>query len=171
MASEMGVPFLGRVPLDPQVVASGDAGRPFAADTPASATAVAFAGIVARLLDDPPAPQESPVMKIALPTADGQLCMHFGHCDRFAVVTVAHGKIQATEFLEPPAHEPGALPRWLHEQGVDVIIAGGMGQRAQTFFAEFGIDVVVGAQPGDPPKIVRAYLDGALATGANICDH
>jgi len=37
MAAEMGVPFLGRIPIDPAVVESGDAGRPFvshAADTP-----------------------------------------------------------------------------------------------------------------------------------------
>lgn len=110
-------------------------------------------------------------MKIAIPTAQGKLCAHFGHCEKFAIITVESGAIKATEALEPPLHEPGVLPRWLHEQGVNVIIAGGMGQRAQTFFAEFGIDVVVGAQPGDPQTIVRAYLDGALATGSNICDH
>ena len=32
--------------------------------------------------------------------------------------------------LQPPAHQPGVLPRWLSEQQADVIIAGGMGQRA-----------------------------------------
>jgi len=40
MAGEMGVPFLGRIPMDPAVVASGDEGRPFVhhqADGPAAA--------------------------------------------------------------------------------------------------------------------------------------
>lgn len=48
LAAEAGVPFLGRIPLDPRVVESGDHGRPFAlrADSPA---AEAFAEIVRRL--------------------------------------------------------------------------------------------------------------------------
>ena len=110
-------------------------------------------------------------MKIAIPTADGKLCPHFGHCETFAIVTVENGAVKATEAVKPPPHEPGVLPRWLHGLGVNVIIAGGMGQRAQAFFAQFGIEVVVGAQPEEPARIVRAYLDGALATGENVCDH
>ena len=50
MAAEMGVPFLGRVPLDPQVVASGDEGKPFAYFASESVTAKAFDGIVDRLV-------------------------------------------------------------------------------------------------------------------------
>lgn len=110
-------------------------------------------------------------MKIAIPTAQGKLCAHFGHCETFAVVTVEDGAIANTEALAPPAHEPGSLPRWLHGLGVDTVIAGGMGSRAQAFFTQFGIDVVVGAQPDDPATIVRAYLNGELATGDNVCDH
>jgi len=49
MAAEMGVPFLGAIPLDPQVVASGDDGRPFACFATETATAQAFAAIVAKL--------------------------------------------------------------------------------------------------------------------------
>ncbi|MFW6162882.1 MAG: iron-sulfur cluster carrier protein MrpORP [Planctomycetota bacterium] len=176
MAQQMGVPFLGPVPLDPGVVASGDAGQPFVTSAPESPTAQAFQAIVSRLTggtapDPQPPSEETPTMKIALPTAQGKLCLHFGHCQQFAIVTVSNGAIQGTEMLDPPAHEPGALPRWLDEQGVDVIIAGGMGRRAQSFFNQFGIEVVIGAQPDEPQKIVRAYLDGALRTGQNICDH
>jgi predicted Fe-Mo cluster-binding NifX family protein len=110
-------------------------------------------------------------MKIAIPTADGRLCSHFGHCETFTLVTVEDGAVKSTEALKPPPHEPGVLPRWLHGLGVNVIIAGGMGHRAQEFFGEFGIQVVVGAQPDDPANIVRAFLDGALQTGENVCDH
>jgi predicted Fe-Mo cluster-binding NifX family protein len=73
--------------------------------------------------------------------------------------------------ITPPPHEPGLLPRWLHEQGATVIIAGGMGQRAQGLFAENGIKVVVGAPAEAPDALVRAYLDGTLKTGGNVCDH
>jgi predicted Fe-Mo cluster-binding NifX family protein len=112
-------------------------------------------------------------MRIAIPVAEGRLAMHFGHCQQFAVVDAdAEAKtIQKTEMLTPPPHEPGVLPAWLHEQGVNVIVAGGMGMRAQQLFAQNEIAVVVGAPSATPEEIVRAYLDGSLETGDNLCDH
>jgi predicted Fe-Mo cluster-binding NifX family protein len=112
-------------------------------------------------------------MKIAIPLADGRLCMHFGHCEQFALLDVdaATHKPTKTVLLTPPPHEPGLLPRWLHEQGATVIIAGGMGQRAQQLFAQNGIAVVVGAPADTPESLVSAYLDGSLQSGANACDH
>ena len=71
----------------------------------------------------------------------------------------------------PPPHEPGVLPRWLHELGATVIIAGGMGMRAQQLFAQNGIDVVVGATALNAQQLAQNYLDGSLVTGQNVCDH
>ncbi len=69
-------------------------------------------------------------MKIAIPTANGKLAMHFGHCELFALIDVnkEEKKICSIETATPPAHEPGVLPRWLHELGAAVIIAGGFGE-------------------------------------------
>ena len=110
---------------------------------------------------------------VAIPVAEGQLCMHFGHCEQFALLDVdtADKKILNTRHLTPPPHEPGLLPRWLHEQGASLVIAGGMGQRAQNIFTEHGIRVIVGVGAGEPKSIVRAYLDGKLLSGENLCDH
>lgn len=112
-------------------------------------------------------------MRIAIPLADGKLCMHFGHCGQFALVDVdeASKTIKGTTKLDPPAHEPGVLPRWLHEQGATVIIAGGMGQRAQSLFTQQGIQVVVGAPADEPEALVNAFLGGTLVSGQNVCDH
>lgn len=112
-------------------------------------------------------------MKIAIPLAQGALSRHFGHCEQFALVEVdeAQRKITGQTRVTPPPHEPGVLPRWLHEQGADVIIAGGMGQRAQSLFAENGIRVVVGVEGGTVEEVVAAYLSGSLRAGANLCDH
>jgi Mrp family chromosome partitioning ATPase len=49
-AREMGVPFLGRIPLDPRIVASGDAGRPFVADAASSEASRAFSEIVDKIV-------------------------------------------------------------------------------------------------------------------------
>jgi predicted Fe-Mo cluster-binding NifX family protein len=112
-------------------------------------------------------------MKIAIPLANGKVCMHFGHGEQFALVEVdeASKAITATSYLTPPPHEPGVLPRWLHAQGADAIIAGGMGQRAQALFAQNGIKVVVGAPAETPEDVVAAYLSGTLKVGQNVCDH
>lgn len=112
-------------------------------------------------------------MRIAIPVVEGKLSMHFGHCQEFALFDVdpAGKTVTGSERLEPPAHQPGVLPRWLAEKGANVIIAGGMGGRAQGLFTQSGIEVVVGAPSLPPEEIVQAYLDGALQTGENVCDH
>jgi len=112
-------------------------------------------------------------MKLAIPLARGKLSLHFGHCEEFALVDVdtETKEIVSTEKVPAPDHQPGLLPRWLNELGADVIIAGGMGVRARTLFAENGIRVLIGAQEDEPERIAKAFLEGTLQTGKNICDH
>jgi ATP-binding protein involved in chromosome partitioning len=108
---------------------------------------------------------------IVIPVSGGKLSSHFGHCEEFAFVETENGKITGTEMRTPPPHEPGVLPRWLYEQGADVLIAGGMGEQAQQLCRENGIEVIIGA-PMDPPEsLVNQYLTGTLITGDNACDH
>ncbi|HHH84323.1 MAG TPA: ATPase [Firmicutes bacterium] len=112
-------------------------------------------------------------MKIAIPVANGKLSMHFGHCEKFILMEVdeKEKKILSKKELPAPPHEPGLLPRFLHEAGAEVIISGGMGQRAKSLFEEKGIHVVVGASALEPEEIAIAYLNGSLETGENCCDH
>ncbi len=49
-ASEMEVPFLGRIPLDPGVIVGGDEGRPFVIDAKGSTAAISFLPIVDNIL-------------------------------------------------------------------------------------------------------------------------
>lgn len=60
LANELGVPFLGRIPLDPKVVQSGDEGKPFAAYLAETAVAQEFAAIVEKIIaaTGRPSPQE-----------------------------------------------------------------------------------------------------------------
>jgi predicted Fe-Mo cluster-binding NifX family protein len=75
-------------------------------------------------------------MRIAIPLANGKLSLHFGHCERFALVDVnpEEKEIIKREDVESPPHQPGLLPPWLAERGATMIIAGGMGQRARALF-------------------------------------
>ena len=71
----------------------------------------------------------------------------------------------------PPAHEPGILPKWIKGQGVDLVLAGGIGQKAQELFSQSGVKVVVGVTENNPAQAVLNYLNGNLTTGTNTCDH
>jgi ATP-binding protein involved in chromosome partitioning len=183
MAKEMSVPFLGRVPIDPMVGQACDAGTPFVYHYSKTETAKSFERVIEPILalsdmaaekeQSKAGKEEGSIMRIAIPVAAGKLCMHFGHCEQFALVDADEKakKITGQKMLTPPPHEPGVLPKWLHEQGANVIIAGGMGSRAQGLFAENSIKVVIGAPAEAPEQLVAAYLAGTLKSGDNVCDH
>jgi len=112
-------------------------------------------------------------MKYAVPISGGVVSAHFGHCEQFAFIEVDETKKQILkkELVNSPGHEPGLLPPWLAEKGVSLVIAGGMGSRAQGLFQQNKIGVITGIMESDPEKAVLSHLNGILATGANICDH
>ena len=112
-------------------------------------------------------------MKYAVPVSGGVVSAHFGHCEQFALIDVDETKKQILkkEMVNSPGHEPGLLPPWLAEKEVSLVIAGGMGSRAQGLFQQNKIGVITGIMESDPEKAVLSHLNGILATGANICDH
>ena len=185
MAGEMGVPFLGRIPIEPDIVTSGDEGKPYVYAYAGSETAQRFESIVAALVNkqaESTKVQEqskrepdkgNKMTTYAIPTANGELCLHFGHCEAFAFIEVDEEKkeIVKQELRQPPQHQPGVLPRWLAENDVDYIIAGGMGSRAKALFAENNIQVITGAGVDKPENVVSAHLQGTLQLGENVCDH
>jgi len=177
LAAEAAVPYLGSIPIDPEMVWAADSGKPYIGTTRQTAAwralCDAFKPLLAMDTEIETYNKEHQSMRIAIPLFEGKLSQHFGHCEQFAIIDTdgAAGGIAKREDLTPPPHEPGVLPRWLGGIGVNVIIAGGMGQRAQQLFAQSGIEVVVGAGPESPERLVSAYLDKTLETGANLCDH
>ena len=180
MALEMNIPFLGRIPIDPQIVHACDSGLPYVEEYKNSIAAKNFNETIRPILelDSTIAKPNTNFkgdskMRLAIPLAQGKLCQHFGHCERFAVIEVDTDSqnIISRQDLTPPPHEPGVLPKWLGGVGVNVVIAGGMGQRAQQLFNQNRINVVVGAAVDTPENLVSAYVNKTLQTGSNICDH
>jgi Mrp family chromosome partitioning ATPase/predicted Fe-Mo cluster-binding NifX family protein len=215
MARDMGVPFLGRLPMVPEVVDMCDHGNcdyskiesdalkgpidaitetllqlegasasPLRADSekapsevPAEprGTAKRTAGVVTQvngtdMENVSPNPDDAP-SRIALPLDGDRVSAHLGHSARFAVYDIEGGKVVGEKFVEPPPHAPGVIPSWLSEQGVTVVIASGLGRRAISLFERAGIRVLSGAPQAPPRDVVNAYLQGALKTGENVCDH
>jgi len=106
----------------------------------------------------------------AVPTAGGVVCEHFGRCENFSIVETEDDHIVQEKVLTPPVHEPGVYPQFLKDQGVDIVICGGMGVKAQQLFTGQGIGICIGATSLTPPELVNNYLSGQLSSGANLCD-
>ncbi len=109
--------------------------------------------------------------KIAIPVENDILCSHFGHCAQFSIIETNKNEVVKQNFITPPPHEPGLLPKWLAEQGVTTIIAGGIGQKAINLFNQQNIEVHFGAKPKKSLELVNDLLKSELEIGNNACDH
>jgi ATP-binding protein involved in chromosome partitioning len=186
-AKKEGLNLLGSLPFEPEVVSKGDTGHMSLLDDNKLLITQEFNKIVDKivkltetrsepvpetkneLLDRKKGSADSKVLVV--PVSEGKLSAHFGHCEQFAFIETQNGKIMETEMRNPPGHEPGVLPRWLHEQGADVAIVGGMGESAQQLLREKGIEVIIGAPMDSPESLANQYLSNNLVAGANVCDH
>jgi predicted Fe-Mo cluster-binding NifX family protein len=97
--------------------------------------------------------------------------LHFGHTEQFAVFDIEDGKIVNEKFAIPPEHEYGSHPRFIKEIGCDVILAGGMGIKAQELMKGYDIEIIIGVEKLPPRELVNHYINGTLKTGMNRCDH
>jgi predicted Fe-Mo cluster-binding NifX family protein len=193
-ARDMKVPFLGRIPIDPEMVTDCDRGMPFVMDHPQSEAAKAFKQIADRCkeyvgfkeiekkLETEKFPYHfqktggEEMKRIALASEDGtgldgSLSAHFGRCPFYTFVNVEGDRILGFEVVKNPYfpnHQPGVIPQFIHSQKANVMIAGGMGPRAIDFFTQFGIDVATGAQ-GKVRDVVEAYLRGEIQ-GVVACE-
>jgi len=186
-AKKEGLNLLGSLPFEPEVVSNGDTGNMSLLDDNKVLITQEFNKIVDKIVKltetrSEPVPEsknESLDIKkrsadskvLVVPVSGGKLSAHFGHCEQFAFIETQNGKIVETEMRNPPAHEPGVLPRWLYEQGADVAIVGGMGESAQQLLREKGIEVIIGAPMDSPESLANQYLSNTLVAGANVCDH
>lgn len=185
LAGDYTIPFLGSIPFDLALGTSGEEGIPYVerfADSEIGKMYLNMAGKIADRIEGGKSTTEEDMdssekvkntVKIAIPIGDGRLSMHFGHCESFALIEAdPEGKtiVNRTDLSAPP-HEPGLLPRWLSDKGAQLIIAGGMGQRAKGLFEDNGIKVIVGAPSETPEVLVARFLEGTLETGTNTCDH
>ncbi len=113
-------------------------------------------------------------MKIAVPSRNGDVDSHFGHCEYFTVFSLdAQAHIDSEEVVSPPAGCgcKSNIADSLAEQGVRIMLAGNMGQGAVNKLNEAGISVVRGCS-GPVRQGVEAYAAGTLTDTPVVCqDH
>jgi predicted Fe-Mo cluster-binding NifX family protein len=108
-------------------------------------------------------------VKIAIPTVNGVMSGHFGHCEKFYIAEIKNNEIIDKYFLTPPPHEFGVFPKWLAEEGVSVLLCGGIGYKAIQIFNEFGVQVISGIMKTDLNEIIRDFLNDSIVAEGGTC--
>jgi predicted Fe-Mo cluster-binding NifX family protein len=108
-------------------------------------------------------------MKIAISTDGDYVSAHFGRCPSFTIADIQEGKVSSKEIISNPGHHPGFLPQFLHERGVEYIVAGGMGQRAQILFNQNNIKTIMGIS-GKINEVLNQICNGTLKGGESLCN-
>ncbi|TDT71945.1 Mrp family chromosome partitioning ATPase [Hypnocyclicus thermotrophus] len=181
-AKELGVELLTKIPMTPGIVHAGDDGKPFIFNNKGPEVEI-MKELVNKLINKVEINKEienkekesdkkmGNILKVAFPTNDKtNVEEHFGHCKEFVIFEIEDAKIINKSFVTPPPHEPGVIPRFLGEQGANVIITGGMGQKAIDIFKSQNIDVILGAR-GSIEENLKTYLEGELYSTASACNH
>jgi predicted Fe-Mo cluster-binding NifX family protein len=148
--------------------AAGIAFHPFDGGTVREATESFFEAERLRPEPDDRA-QEKRTVRIAFAAADNRgldsvVSHHFGRCPHYVLVDLEGDEVRRVEMVDNPFHghhEPGEVPRFIRDQGVGVMVSGGMGRRALAFFEEQGIEPVTGAE-GRVAEALEGYLRGAF---------
>ena len=107
-------------------------------------------------------------MKIAISTDGENVSGHFGRCPSFIIVEIEKDEIKSKEIINNPGHHPGFIPEFLHERGVDCIVAGGMGGKAEGFFKQYGIETFVGVT-GTIEETLEKIKNGSLESKEGLC--
>ena len=111
-------------------------------------------------------------MKIAIPvTRENHIDDHFGHCEYYGVYTIS----EKNEIIDVQTikSEQGCgcksnIASVLSEQGVTIMLAGGIGGGAINVLNNWGIGVIRGCA-GNASDIVKEYVSGKLVDSGVSC--
>ncbi len=108
--------------------------------------------------------------KVAVPTRNGQVDDHFGHCEFYTIFNIVNGKVQNEEILKSPEgcgckSNIGSI---LAGMSVTVMLAGNMGMGALGVLNHFGIEVIRGCS-GNVHNLIQAYLEESITDSGQSC--
>lgn len=116
-------------------------------------------------------------MRLALPIAEGKFSLHYGRASALSIhdVDLERGTSVPVGLLPFPAEGTCSAAAWVAAQGVDVMLAGGLGGGAAQGLGKAGVQVLAGIREEDPSKVLASFLAGAaearrLAPGESLCE-
>lgn len=108
-------------------------------------------------------------MIVAIAASGNNVSEHFGRCENFMLVEIQDGDIKSREIMVTPPHQPGVLPKLLADRGVNCLVAGGIGRKAQEYMAQAGVEVFSGVR-GSVEDALSRFLLNSLEPGGEICE-
>lgn len=114
--------------------------------------------------------QGDSIMKIAVPSRDGLVDEHFGHCKEFLIYRVEKGGLVEEQAVPSPADCgcKSGIASVLARSGVTHVVAGNMGEGAVRVLQAQGIKVLRGAS-GQAKAAAEAFATGALKDSGEGC--
>ena len=111
-------------------------------------------------------------MKIAVPTRNGVVDDHFGHCAYYTIFAIeADGSLTSSTLPSPEGCGcKSGIAAVLQQMGVKVMLAGNMGEGAKNVLQKHNIAVIRGCK-GDIETLVQSYLLGFILDSGEKCDH
>jgi predicted DNA-binding protein (UPF0251 family)/predicted Fe-Mo cluster-binding NifX family protein len=111
-------------------------------------------------------------MKVAVPYLEGNVNPHFGSTQAFLVAEATDGKVEKTTVFEAFAlqHNHAGIAGFLKEQGVETVLAGGMGGPMQQALKSQGFELYCGVS-GPALAAVEAFLRGEITQSESTCGH
>ncbi len=109
-------------------------------------------------------------MKIAVPVKNNMVDDHFGHSDYFKIFSVENNNVTDTKELKTTqgCGCKSNLVSELTNDGVELVLAGNLGQGAFNKLTNAGIQVIRGCK-GDADILLKEYLAGNVKDQIIIC--
>ncbi|MCQ4725554.1 NifB/NifX family molybdenum-iron cluster-binding protein [Anaerotignum faecicola] len=110
-------------------------------------------------------------MIIAVTYENGEIFQHFGKTKEFMLYDVDANTVKSSKKIDTSDTGHGALAKRLKDNGVNLLICGGIGSGAMDALSENDIEVIFGAS-GDVETAVKKYLSGENIGDPNAkCNH
>ncbi len=162
ISTELGVKVLGRIPIDPAITEFCDSGEIEKITKNYLINAASYIEQSLRIQ------KERDTMKIAIPTEGTNVCSHFGKCEQFTIAEIVNFEVQSKSIISTVGNQHGLLPGFLANNGVSVVIAGGMGDGAKQNLIANNIEIITGAN-GNIDEVLDLYLSGDLKSSNTGC--
>ena len=110
-------------------------------------------------------------MKIALPSIQNKVDAHFGHCEYFTVFTTNEKSeiVKEEKVMSPSGCGcKSDIVHTLSQMGVNIMLAGNMGDGAVNVLNSHGIEVLRGCS-GDVKTVTEQWLAGSIKDSGVAC--
>ncbi|MDE7300318.1 MAG: P-loop NTPase [Lachnospiraceae bacterium] len=172
IAAQYMLPVLAKLPIDPAIAGAADAGRMEELSGGRFDSIADFLENVFAAAHGQETAEET--LKIAVPTDESEnISGHFGHCESFMLYEIGRGGLNARRAVKAPGNGHVSAIELMKENGVSVVICGGIGREALEGLTAERIRVVPGMS-GDIDVAVAAFLDGTAAENGGAtcsCSH